>query len=322
MSDTKLDSNIVDVPKKVELADHYQVLKVKWEQDKVREAAFIKTITDRLKAINSDVSKARTAYRDSVYLNLTTLYCCYTDIEDSEFKDDFYANLRGYLHSENIRLQANSTEVGLAIRYVFGDIKPKTIVDYGIVLTTARELGIGIADFYEWIKKRTISGTVKERNQNVQVKDSLKDKMFRARLVILRMLDYKEQTNLTMYQKPALLAEKDVHSQYGSHIVILIARALRGFDRQSHIANYNLVFAIPPSIELEQLIIDRLAKDIVGEIDYWEKELDARDESEWANELYEHVEEAESKRAAKDRDKWLAANKAVRLQSNRLQRLT
>ena len=53
MSDTKLDSKIVDVPKKVELADHYQVLKVKWEQDKVREAAFIKTITDRLKAINA-----------------------------------------------------------------------------------------------------------------------------------------------------------------------------------------------------------------------------------------------------------------------------
>ena len=314
MSDTKLDSKIVVVPKILTLSPHYQVIKDKWDEDEVRKTAFIKIISDRLKAINAEVTKARTAYRESVYLNLTTLYCCYTDIEESEFKDNFYANLRGYLHSENIRLQANSTEVGLAIRYVFGDVKPKTIVDYGIVLTTARELGIGIADFYAWIKLKTISGIVKERNQNVQ--ESLKDRMSRARLVILRMLDYREQLNLTMYQKPALLAEKDVHSQYGSHIVILIARALRGFDRQSHIANYNLVFAIPPSIELEQLIIDRLAKDIVGEIDYWEKELDARDESEWANELYEHVEEAESKRAAKDRDKWLAANEAIRLQSN------
>ena len=312
MSDIKADNKIVVVPKVVELSAHYQVLKEKWEQDAVRETAFIKTISDRLKDIRTEVVKARTAYREAVYANLTTLYCCYTDIEDSEFRDSFYANLRGYLYANDIRLQSNSTEVGLAIRYVFGDVKPKTIVDYGIVLTTAREIGVGIADFYEWIKKKTISGTVKERNENVQAKESLKDRMFRARLVILRMLDYREQLNLTMYQKPTVLATKDVHSQHGSDVVILIARALRGFDRQSHIANYNLVFAIPPSIELEQLIIDRLAKDVVGEVDYWEKELDVKDESVWANELYEHVEEAESKRAAKDRAKWLAANEAVR----------
>lgn len=312
MADKSLDVIPRIISKEPKLSIHYQVLKQKWELDSIRETEFISTVTDRLKAIHAEVLKARTAYRESVYLNLTTLYSCYVDVEDSEFKDDFYANLRGYLYSNSIRLQSNSTDVGMVIRYVFGNVKPKTIVDYGIVLTAARELGIGIDEFFEWIKKNTISAIVKERNEKVISKDSLKDKMFRARLVILRMLDYREQLNLTMYQSPTVLAVNDVHSKYGSDIVIIIARALRGFDRESHIANYNLVFAIPPSIELEQIVIDRLAKSIVENVEHWESELDAKDESVWANELYEHVEEAENKRAAKDRDKWLAANEAVR----------
>ena len=264
---------------------------------------FIKKQTDALKQIRRDVIKSQINYRDSLYISLAGIYQSYIEIEDSEHSGKFYANLRGYLLSNDVRIQGNSTEVSLVIRYIYeNSIKPKLINDYGNALLEACLQEIEPSDFLEWIKKTTISKASQQYQQRAKVGQSREALINRARILILRMMDFFEAQPIASFEMLAWAAEKRVHR--GSDFVFLVGRGVRRFDRESHIADIRVCFFIPPGIDFEHMVINRLARHIYNDVLDWEEELEKIEEDIWANDLYNYLSDKEAQAAEKSHLQW------------------
>ncbi len=234
---------------------------------------FIERQSGKLKKIKLNFIKTQIRYRDSLYKSLSGIYASYIDIEKSEHSGIFYANLRGHLINQDIKIQSNSTEVSLVIRYVYGaSIKPKLVNDYGNALLEACLQEITPKDFLEWLKRTTITKASQQYQQRAKVGLSREALINRARILILRMMDVFEAQPVAAFEIPAWTAEKKVHR--GSDFVFLVGRGVRRFDRESHIADIRVCFFIPPGIDFEHMVINRLAKHIYNGVLHWEEELE------------------------------------------------
>jgi len=264
---------------------------------------FIKKQSDNLKKIRSGVIKSQTKYRDSLYKSLSGIYAAYIDIENSDHSGKFYANLRGYLLDQDIRIQSNSTEVSLVIRYVYGtSIKPKLVNDYGNALLEACLQEIAPKDFLEWVKRTSISKASQQYQQRAKVGQSREALINRARILILRMMDVFEAQPVASFEMPAWQAEKKIHA--GSDLVFLVGRGVRRYDRGSHIADIRVCFFIPPGIDFEHMVINRLAKHIFNSVLHWEEELEKVEEQVWAGDIYNYLSDKEAQAAEKSHLQW------------------
>jgi hypothetical protein len=263
---------------------------------------FIKQHCQRLLVVRTDVKEHLKKYRESLYTSLSEIYSIYLDIEKSEHSDDFYASLRGYLYSKEIRIQSNSTDVSLVIRYVFGAVKPKIVNDYGNALLEAQLQEISAVDFYEWIKSSSISNASQLYKQREKIGESREALVNRARILILRMMDVYESKPIASFEMPAWSAERRVHQ--GSDMVFMVGRGVRRFDRESHLADIRICFFIPPGIDFEHLVINRMAKHIYNAVHHWERELEKVEESVWAGDLYNYLSDKEAEAAEKSHVKW------------------
>jgi hypothetical protein len=264
---------------------------------------FIKKQSDNLKKIRSGVIKSQTKYRDSLYKSLSGIYAAYIDIENSDHSGKFYANLRGYLLDQDIRIQSNSTEVSLVIRYVYSaSIKPKLVNDYGNALLEACLEEIAPKDFLEWLKRTSISKASQQYQQRAKVGQSREALINRARILILRMMDVFEAQPVASFAMPAWQAAKKVHA--GSDLVFLVGRGVRRFDRGSHIADVRVCFFIPPGIDFEHMVINRLAKHIYNCVLRLEEELEKVEEHVWAGDLYNYLSDKEAQAAEKSHAQW------------------
>ncbi len=287
----------------VALSPAAQKRKAAIEKQEAEVTNFIKSQSDKLKKIRSSVIKSQTKYRDSVYKSLSGMYASYLDIENNEHSGSFYATLRGYLIEQDIRIQSNSTEVSLVIRYVYGtSIKPKLVNDYGNVLLEACLQEIEPKDFLEWLKQTTISKASQQYQQRAKVGLSREALINRARILILRMMDVFETQPIATFEMPAWQAEKKVHQ--GSDFVFLVARGVKRFDRESHIADIRVCFFIPPGIDFEHMVINRLAKHIYNGVLFWEEELEKIEEQIWAGDLYNYLSDKEAQAAEKSHTQW------------------
>jgi hypothetical protein len=225
------------------------------------------------------------------------------DIEKSEHSGNFYATLRGYLINQDIRIQSNSTEISLVIRYVYGaSIKPKMVNDYGNALMEACLQEITPNDFFEWLKRTSISKASEQYQQRSKEGLSREAQINRARILILRMMDVFEAQPIGSFEMPAWQAEKRVHA--GSDFVFLVGRGVRRFDRESHIADIRVCFFIPPGIDFEHMVINRLAKHIYNSVLHWEEVLEKVEEQVWAGDLYNYLSDKEAQAAEKSHLQW------------------
>lgn len=287
----------------IELSSQALLRLAEIEKQEAEVTCFIKKQTDVLKRIRRDVIKSQINYRDSLYTSLAEIYQSFIEIERSEHSGKFYANLRGYLLSNDVRIQGNSTEVSLVIRYIYeNSIKPKLINDYGNALLEACLQEIEPQDFLEWIKNATISKASQLYQQRAKVGQSREALINRARILILRMMDVFETQPIASFGMPAWTAEKKVHP--GSDFVFFVGRGVRRFDRESHIADIRVCFFIPPGIDFEHMVINRLAKHIYNNVLHWEEELEKVEEEVWAGDLYNYLSDKEAKAAEKSHLHW------------------
>jgi hypothetical protein len=298
---------MADMPKPqkvpaIQLSPEAQRKKIAFEKLEAELEKFVETQTSKLKSIKRDVESATIKYRESLYLAMANIYNSYLEIEESPHSDDFYANLRGYLKSKDIRTQANSTDVGLIIRYVFGPIKPKSINDYGNALLEAQLQGVNGADFPCWLKRITITKASQSYQQREKKGESREAKIQRARILVLRMMDVFENRPIAAFSMNAWATEQQVHS--GSDMIFMVARGVRRFDRESHIADVRVCFFIPPGIDFEHIVINRLAKHLYTRIDQWEAKLAKVEEVVWAGDLYNYLSDREAEAAEKSRQQW------------------
>jgi hypothetical protein len=300
--------NVITLPtskqgKEIQLSPEALRRKAAIDKQQADETDFIKKQSDKLKKIKSGVNKARSKYRDSLYASLSGIYASYIDIENSEHSGNFYATLRGYLIDQDIRIQSNSTEISLVIRYVYGAfIKPKLVNDYGNALLEAFLQEIPPKDFLEWLKRTSISKASKLYQERSKVGLSREALINRARILILRMLDVFETQPIAAFEMPAWTAEKKVHA--GSDLVFLVGRGVRRFDRESHIADIRVCFFIPPGIDFEHMVINRLAKHIYNSVLHWEEVLGKIEEQVWAGDLYNYLSDKEAQAAEKSHLQW------------------
>ena len=303
-ADAKVISPLKHKQKKtVELSPKALLRLAEIEKQENEVTCFIKKHTDTLKRIRRDVIKSQINYRDSLYISLAEIYQSYIEIESSEHSAKFYANLRGYLLSNDVRIQGNSTEVSLVIRYIYeNSIKPKLINDYGNALLEACLEEIEPPDFLEWIKNTTISKASQQYQQRAKLGQSREALINRARILILRMMDVFEARPITSFEMPAWTAEQKVHS--GSDFIFLLARGVRRFDRESHIADIRVCFFIPPGIDFEHMVINRLAKHLYNSVLHWEEEIEKIEEDVWAGDLYNYLSDKEAQAAERSHAQW------------------
>ena len=300
--------NVITLPtpsksKQIQLSPEALRRKAAIDKQESEVSDFIKKQSDKLKRIKTGVNKARVKYRDSLYVSLSGIYASYIDIENSEHSGNFYSTLRGYLLDQDIRIQSNSTEISLVIRYVYGaTIKPKLVNDYGNALLEACLQEIPAKDFLEWLKRTSISKASKLYQERSKVGLSREALINRARILILRMMDVFEAKPVAAFEMPAWKAEKTVHA--GSDLVFLVGRGVRRFDRGSHIADIRVCFFIPPGIDFEHMVINRLAKHIYNGVLDWEEELEKVEEHVWAGDLYNYLSDKEAQAAEKSHLQW------------------
>jgi hypothetical protein len=305
---TDITGNVITLParkqsKAVQLSPQALLRKAAIEKKEAEVTSFIKKQTDELKRIRQDVIKSQIKYRESLYKILSEMYALYIEIEKSEHSGQFYANLRGFLLSSDVRIQSNSTEVSLVIRYIYeNSIKPKLINDYGNALLEACLEEVEPHDFLNWIKETTISKASQQYQQRAKVGMSREALINRARILILRMMDVFEASPLGSFEMTAWEAEKKVHQ--GSDFVFLVGRGVRRFDRESHIADIRVCFFIPPGIDFEHMVINRLAKHIYNGVLDWEEELEKVEERVWAGDLYNYLSDKEAQAAEKSHTQW------------------
>lgn len=289
--------------KPIALSPQAMLRKAAMEKQDAEVLGFIKKQTDELKRIKLDVIKSQIKYRDSLYIALSDMYQSFVDIEKSEHSGRFYANLRGFLISRDVRIQGNSTEVSLVIRYIYeNSLKPKLINDYGNVLLEACLQEIEPQDFLGWIKKATISKASQQYQQRSKVGLSREALINRARILILRMMDVFEAQPIASFEMSAWAAEKKVHR--GSDFVFLVGRGVRRFDRESHIADIRVCFFIPPGIDFEHMVINRLAKHLYNGVLDWEEQFEKTEEEVWAGDLYNYLSDKEAQAAEKSHLQW------------------
>jgi hypothetical protein len=191
----------------------------------------------------------------------------------------------------------------LVIRFVCGaEIATKTISDYSRVMEGAKRNEINPSTFVDWVKGKTMTKVIEDERAASNDIETYKERLKRARIVVLRLLEARETRPIISQKTTAWAAEKML-SREGMWLAIGNAR--RRFDRESFYADINLIAMLTPNIDLEIYIVNQLAKPFVANVEKYETMINATEEKVWADELWEKMVSAgdeESKKA----DLWWA----------------
>lgn len=252
----------------------------------------------RLRRTRTTIRELQRQYRDILYKNLQEAYRVYIEATQSQYCEKFFEILHSQLLWDGYKIQKNTTNAAMIIYHVSEEeVATKTVHDWSSALIVAENNNVPADQFATWLESKTITGAVKERRELEKNDDEKKDRMDRARRVILRLLEIRETNPITKIEKvPAPTIEKKFASPTG--LVVALGTATRrvyGEDFYGDI-NFSLMFA--PGRDFELMLLDHLAKKIVDGVQYYERKLDEMDEQEWGEHVWERLiaseEEAEA----------------------------
>lgn len=269
----------------------------------------------KLRAITDTFIGARKAYQAALYKMLEDIYALYREVEQSEHTGSFYANLRGGLRALGIKVQGNTTDEALIVRFVLTAAEPKTVNVYSTVLAEAMEQEVDAAAFAEWINKTTVTGAIANYRKRARNQETYKQRLERARVLVLRMLDIRETQTLGSFNYPAPLVDKWVHR--GTRLVVLVGYATRRFDREHMTADVNVLFPLSPNLDTDVWVINKLAKHIVSQVEIYEKKLEELEEAVWADELFDHLNAVDAEHAEKRTEWWMDRQQAARYEDQK-----
>ncbi len=264
-----------------------------------------------LVATKKVVIDARKAYRAEIYKALQSLYRLYLEIEGSgELRSDFYAEVKQKLIDLGYNIQKNTRDAALIVRLVFGrEISNAKVHQYVSVLQYAQDNQVEADDFVDWLKKETITGAVKAAANNGIDPEVVKQRYQRARLLLLRYLEWRETRPFASHKMLAWSAER--YLGQGTDLCVMIGTAVRRFDRESDYADIYISHILPPNIEFDIKIIDRWAKLIMPHLETLEAELEEKTADEWGDDLHTLIWDFDVKQAEKVAQYWQLRQQAA-----------
>lgn len=301
-------SNALVIPKVALSAEREQQLN-EWKQREEADDAVLRDWGRRLSVTRKKVIKLNKQYRELLYGFLQDAYAVYKEIAKHELSDSFFAIVRGELLKQNIKIQSNTPDASLIVRIVFGEeASTKSVSEYGKVMQAAVERGVKSDKFAEWLKKETLTKVLADQRAIEAATETPKDRLERARRVILRLLDLRESKPIITHSTTAHTAAQYLGRHYG--LCVAIGHASRRMDRESFYADINLSMVIPVSLDFEIYIVDKLARYIIKEVEEYELKINLLAESVWAEELYQRLIAAGDEEIDSNNEYWSSRQQA------------
>lgn len=294
----------------VALSDEAQKKLAEWEKKQAYEDAKIEDWFGELTKAHNLYSAAQNEYRKGRYEALANAYRIYITVENEDFAETFYHEVAKRLKDAGVKVQANTPGTSLLVRFIWNDLSTSNVFKYGSVLRVAKERDIAVEDFADWLKTITITKAVEQSQAQIDAKESYKDRLNRARVLILRFFEIREaQPYATLPMIHVHSAERLIGQAHG--LSVMVGTAHRRMDRESDYADIFISAVLPPNLDLEMLIVDRFARLIVSDIDQYTDELDQKERLLWANDMEERLWQAEIDEAEKVKEYWANRNQAA-----------
>lgn len=287
----KIESTSVVETKPIVLNPQNEARVAEWEAKEADKHSFIAVWAGKLATTAKKVRDLNQQYRKILYKHLQDAYEVYDNVNRSEYEEDFYAGLRAALYQQGFKPQSNTTDAGLIIRFVFGiDIQTKTVSDYSRALEGARYDCVDAKDFAEWLERKTLTKVIEEQRAVKKEIETPAERLDRARRVVLRMLEIRETKPIIKFTTIEHTAERQLlGGKLG--LCLMLGYAYRKFGRGDDVldVDINLNFLIPPSIDLEITIVDKLARFIIHDVEKFEQNITEAEEQQWAEDVWERL---------------------------------
>jgi hypothetical protein len=273
---------------KVALSAEREQQLTEWKQRETADDAVLRDWGQRLSVTRKKVVNLNKQYRELLYVFLQDAYAVYKEIEKHKLSDSFFAHVRGELLKQNIKIQSNTPDASLIVRLVFGaDASTKSVSEYGKVIQAAVDREVKSDKFAEWLKKETLNKVLADQRAIKAETETPKDRLERARRVILRLMDLREAKPIITHSTTAHTAAQYLGRHYG--LCVAVGHASRRMDRESFYADVNLSMVLPVTLDFEIYIVDKLARYIIKDVEEYESKINSLAESVWADELYERL---------------------------------
>ncbi len=299
-------------PKPIKLNAEHEQRMAEWKAKEADKDSFISVWAAKLHNTHKKVRDLNQQYQKILYKHLQDAYEVYDNVLRSEYCDDFFAQLRGFLYERGFKVQSNTTDSALIIRYVFGvDTATKTVHDYSRALDGARYDSVDTNEFAQWLERKTITKVIEEQRAIKKEIETPAERLDRARRVVLRMLEIRETKPIIKFTRIEHDAERMIGSRFG--LCLLLGYAYRTFGRGNDGMNVdiNLNFLIPPSIDLEVTIIDKLARYIIHDVENYEENLYKAEEEQWADEVWERLAASCDEELERNKEYWANRQQAA-----------
>ena len=302
------------IPNPIQLNAEHEARVAEWRAQELEKEGFITVWAKKLTTTAKKVRDLNQQYHKILYKQLQDAYEVYDNVLRSEHCDDFFANLRGALYAQGFKIQSNTTDSALIIKYVFGaNTQTKTIHDYSRALDGARYDSVDADKFAEWLERKTLTKVIEEQRAIKREIETPAERLDRARRVVLRMLEIRETKPIIKFTTIEHTAERQLLGK-DLGLCVMLGYAYRKFGRGDDAldVDINLNFLIPPSIDLEITIVDKLARYIIRDVEEYEKNISEAEEQQWAEDVWERLVASCDAEVEKNKEYWANRQQAQR----------
>ena len=268
----------------------------------------------RLASTKATMAKLNKKYEEYLVSLLSDAYGVYSEVVKTDLADEFFSAVWSELRKEGIKVQSNTPNASLVIRYICGtSISTKTVSNYAKILEGADYNKIKPEKFIAWVQHKTMTQVIEDQRNVENNKETRAEKMARARAVVMRLIEARETKPEHSWKTTAWQAEKQISAQ---GLWVGIGNAHRILDGGSNFnASMNLIMMLPFNPEMERHILNIYAKTIVDDVDEYEKKIATLEESVWAEELWERLVSAGYEESQKQDEYWANRQQATLFQT-------
>ena len=302
------------IPNPIQLNAEHEARVAEWRAQELAKEGFISVWAKKLTTTAKKVRDLNQQYHKILYKQLQDAYEVYDNVLRSEHCDDFFANLRGALYAQGFKIQSNTTDSALIIKYVFGaNTQTKTIHDYSRALDGARYDSVDADKFAEWLERKTITKVIEEQRAIKREIETPAERLDRARRVVLRMLEIRETKPIVKFTTTEHTAERQLLGK-DLGLCVMLGYAYRKFGRGDDAldVDINLNFLLPPSLDFEIVIIDKLARYIIRDVEKYEADITDAEEQQWAEDVWERLVASCDAEVEKNKEYWANRQQAQR----------
>ena len=255
--------------------------------------------------------RLKKSYRKELYEILQSVYALYLEVRDNTgIAEDFYRELRDKLTNSGYKLQKNTRDAGLLVRCVLGASKStSSLQQYVAAIYYAVQQEVKPSEFSQWLEKERLAAIAKASAKAVQDPEVKRQRLRRARTLILQYMEYRETKPFASHKMFAWNAERYLGES--TDLCVMIGIAVRRFDRESDYADIHITHILPPNIELDITIVDRWAKFIEPKLEQFEQEFATMNDDAWSEEFSAKLWEFDVREAEKKAQYWQLRQQAA-----------